>query len=512
MSEYELIIIKGINRGMRYPLSKDKISMGRSTDNDIVLDDEMISRHHCNILRGKDNYTIYDLGSTNKTVVNGVEIKDKALAIGDEIQVGNTIFLFGTVRDGAKILEKEEARGGTKVITVTEMKIAPDENKLLDLSKISDNLDELRRAHRDLAIMYKLGSMINSIQDVTELLNVLADKLIEVLQPDRVVLMLFGNGRGKILNKIVRTARAPMNIGVDIGDISMSMVHEVLSEGMAVLSYDALADERFKDKQSVILNRIRSAMCTPIMGKGAALGVIYVDTNTTSGRFTEQDLQLLSIVGNQAGIAIQNVKLYEDMDDLFTGSLKTLVATIEAKDSVTSGHSVRVTVFSQAIAKELGLSKEGMRILKISALLHDIGKVGVPESILGKPAPLSENEFIRMREHSTRGAEIIKNIKNVEGVVKAVRHHHERYDGGGLPDGLKGENIPIVSRILAVADTFDAMTFDRPYRKGVAMEKAVKEVQRCSGTQFDPKVVDAFVKAYSKGMMNPPKFQGNFEG
>lgn len=499
MTEYELIIIKGINRGMRYPLSKDKITIGRSTDNEIVLDDEMVSRRHCNILREKERYGIYDLDSTNKTVVNGVGIKDKVLAIGDEIQIGNTVFLFSTVRDEAKILERGEAKGGTRVITVTEMKIAPDENKLLDLSKISDNIDELRRAHRDLAIMYKLGSMINSIQDIAELLNVLADKLIEVLQPDRVVLMLFGNGRGKILNKIVRTSRTGV---VDIGDISMSMVHEVLSEGMAVLSYDALADERFKDKQSVILNRIRSAMCTPIMGKGAAMGVIYVDTNTTSGKFREQDLQLLSIIGNQAGIAIQNVKLYEDMDELFTGSLKTLVATIEAKDSVTSGHSVRVTVYSQAIAGEVGLNKEGMRILKISALLHDIGKVGVPESILGKPAPLSENEFIRMREHSSRGAEIIKNIKNVEEVVTAVRHHHERYDGGGIPERLKGDSIPLISRILAVADTYDAMTFDRPYRKGVAVEKAVKEIQRCSGTQFDPKIVDAFVRAYNKGMLN----------
>lgn len=499
MTEYELIIIKGINRGMRYPLSKGGVTIGRSTDNDIVLDDDMVSRHHCCILRDTDNYRIQDLGSTNKSIINGIEVKDKVLVIGDQIQIGDTVFLFSTVRDGARLLEKREARGGTKIITVTEMKIVPDESKILDISGISDNLDELRRAHRDLATMYKLGSLINSIQDITELLNVLADKLIEVLQSDRVVLMLFGNGRGKIINKVIRTGTP---VAVDIGDISMSMVHEVLTEGMAILSYDALADERFREKQSVILNRIRSAMCTPITGKGAALGVIYVDTNTSSGKFTEQDLQLLSIVGNQAGIAIQNARLYEDMDDLFTGSLKTLVATIEAKDSVTSGHSVRVTVFSQAVASEMGISKDGMRILKISALLHDIGKVGVPESILGKPTPLSENEFIRMREHPTRGAEIIKNIKNVEEVVTAVRHHHERYDGGGIPDGLKGDNIPVISRILAVSDTFDAMTFDRPYRKGVAMEKAVKEIQRCSGTQFDPKVVDAFVRAYNKGMMN----------
>lgn len=500
MGEYELIIIRGINRGMRYPLKEDKVTIGRGVDNDIVLEDDMVSRHHCVILQQKEDvYELKDLGSTNKTIVNGSEIAERVLGIGDHIQIGNSLFLFTTVKDADRTLEKEETKEGTKVITVTEMKLVPDESKFLDPALIGDNLEALRRAHRDLATMHKLGALINTIQDTTELLNVLADKLVEVLQPDRVVLMLFGNGRGKIINKVTRTGRSGV---ISRAEISMSMVHEAVTEGMAILSYDALADERFRDKQSVILSRIRSAMCTPIKGRDTVLGVVYVDTNVSVGKFTEQDLQLLSIIGNQAGIAIQNAKLYEDLDDLFTGSLKTLVATIEAKDSVTSGHSVRVTVFSQAIARELGFNKEALRILKISALLHDIGKVGVPESILGKPAPLSENEFIRMREHPARGAEIIKNIKNVEDVVTSVRHHHERYDGGGIPDGLKGDNIPLLSRILAVSDTFDAMTFDRPYRKGVAMEKAMREIQRCSGTQFDPRIVDAFVRAYNKGMMN----------
>jgi putative nucleotidyltransferase with HDIG domain len=242
-------------------------------------------------------------------------------------------------------------------------------------------------------------------------------------------------------------------------------------------------------------------MCSPLKGREAVLGILYLDTHKSVGKFTQQDLQLLSIIGNQAGIAIENARLATDLEELFTGSLKTLVATIEAKDSVTSGHSIRVTSISQAIGKELGLSKEAIRILRISALLHDIGKVGVPESILGKPAPLSENEFIRIKEHPSRGAEIIENIKNVEEIVTAVKHHHERYDGGGIPDGLKGDNIPLISRIIAVADAYDAMTFDRPYRKGVTSDKAVKEIQRCSGTQFDPKIVEAFVKAHDKGML-----------
>lgn len=500
MAEYELIVIKGEDKGSRYPLGDRPVNIGRGAENDIIIKDEMVSRKHCCIWRKDDNgYKIKDMDSTNKTIVNSIDIKEKDLAVGDRIRIMDMVFLFTTVAEDEMNLERGQVRGKTKVITVTEMKIVPDENKFLDTTTAGDNLNALRRAHRDLATLYKLGTMISSIQDTGKLLEVLAEQLIKVLQPDRVVIMLFDNERGKIINKIVRTGRPGI---VKTDDISMTMVYDSLKEGVAILSYDALADERFRNKQSVILNRIRSAMCTPIKSRDTVLGTIYMDTSIGVGKFEEQDLKLLSVIGNQAGIAIQNARLYEDLEDLFTGSLKTLVAVIEAKDSVTSGHSVRVTVFSLAIARELNLGKEWMRILKISALLHDIGKIGVPESILGKPAPLDEDEFVRMRKHSVRGAEIIKNIKNVEGVVTAVRHHHEHYDGRGIPDGLAGDTIPLISRILAVADAFDAMAFDRPYRKGISTDKAVTEIQRCSGSQFDPQVVDAFVQAYRKGALN----------
>jgi len=498
MLELELIAMNGMNKGKRYPLRDEKCAIGRTTENNIVLEDELVSRRHCVLKKINDTYEIEDLESTNKTIVNGNPINNKILVIGDLIQVGETTFLFTSIREGLDGGDESQFRQDGKVITVTELKVIPDERRLLDLSVIGENIGELRRAHRDLATMYKIGMSINSSQDVSELLNMLSEKLLNIFQADRVVIMLFGSGRGRIVNKITKTNEPNMK---DAGEISMSMVQEVVTEGMSILSYDALADERFKGKQSIVINKIRSAMCSPLKGREAVLGILYLDTHKSVGKFTQQDLQLLSIIGNQAGIAIENARLATDLEELFTGSLKTLVATIEAKDSVTSGHSIRVTSISQAIGKELGLSKEAIRILRISALLHDIGKVGVPESILGKPAPLSENEFIRIKEHPSRGAEIIENIKNVEEIVTAVKHHHERYDGGGIPDGLKGDNIPLISRIIAVADAYDAMTFDRPYRKGVTSDKAVKEIQRCSGTQFDPKIVEAFVKAHDKGML-----------
>jgi len=499
MQKLELITVKGLDKGLRFSLDKDRIDIGRGKENQIVLKDDLVSRYHCCIIRHPDGrFEIKDLGSTNKTFVNEAPIQSEDLIVGDKIQVGNNVFLFTTVKEANALLLNDMPAKGTKIITVTELKIVPEESKLLDSASVSKNPEALKRAHKNLATIYNLGAMINSIQSTKHLLDVLADKLIEIIQPDRLVLMVFGKGRGKIMNRVIRTRYGNAD---DAESISMSMVQEASSDGMAILSYDALADERFKHKQSVILNRIRSAMCVPIKSRDEVLGVIYVDTHITAGRFSEEDLQFLSIIANQSGIALQNAALYEDLDDLFTGSLKTLVATIEAKDPITSGHSIRVTAYSLAIGRELGLNEKEMRILKISALLHDIGKVGIPEAILGKPAPLSEDEFIRMRAHAERGAEIVKNIKNVKGVVLGIRHHHERYDGKGTPDRLKGNAIPLVSRIIAAADTFDAMSSDRPYRKGIPMDKAVAEIKQCSGGQFDPKIVDAFLKAYNKGRM-----------
>lgn len=494
MSDYELIITEGYKKGHRFMVNDGEVTIGRSKDNVIVLEDDRVSRYHCRIARNNTGkYEIKDLDSTNSTFVNDIKTREKALDIGDQIKIGDTLFLFTTVKDAEKISQEEVRKKGTRIITVTQMKIAPEESKILDSALIGDDIEALKNAHKNLAMMYKIGMIINSTQDIARLIEMLAEKLLEILQPDRVVIMLFANGRGKIVKKVVRTKYGDFE---DADNVSMSVIQEASSEGMAILSYDALADDRFKYKQSVILNRIRSAICVPIKSREEVLGVIYIDTHINIGKFTEQDLQFLSIIANQAGVAIHNAKLYEDMDDLFTGSLKTLVAAIEAKDPVTSGHSIRVMKFSLAIAEEIGLDKEIIHNLKISALLHDIGKIGIPESILGKPAALSEDEFTRMKEHPARGAEIIKNIKNVEEVVSGVRHHHERFDGYGIPDGLKGEKIPLISRILAVADTFDAMAFDRPYRKGISIEKVAKEIERCSGSQFDPKIVEAFLKAY----------------
>ena len=184
---------------------------------------------------------------------------------------------------------------------------------------------------------------------------------------------------------------------------------------------------------------------------------------------------------------------YNELEDLFMGFVRAMVNALEAKSQWTRGHSERVTAFAQEIAYEMNLGETQRKAVIIASLLHDIGKIGTQGAILEKKNSLSEDEYDIMKFHTIQGAEILRGIKQFEDVVLIVKHHHERMDGKGYPDGLKGEEIPLGARIVYVADAFDAMTEDRPYQPAISIEDSITELRRSSGTQFDPVVVEAWL-------------------
>ena len=185
-------------------------------------------------------------------------------------------------------------------------------------------------------------------------------------------------------------------------------------------------------------------------------------------------------------------KALEEVESSYRITLKALVQALETRDFETHGHSERVVTFSLRLGYELGLEKEALRDLELGALLHDIGKIGVPDAILRKPAKLNEEEWAKMKLHPIHGQKILRNIKFLEGAARVVSQHHERWDGAGYPYGIRGEDIDIGARIFAVVDAFDAMVSDRVYRKGRPYKDALEELERCAGTQFDPLIVEAF--------------------
>lgn len=203
-------------------------------------------------------------------------------------------------------------------------------------------------------------------------------------------------------------------------------------------------------------------------------------------------------------MSYQLEKRIEQLEKLFYSSTRTLVAAVEAKDRYTAGHSERVTAYALALCDEMGLDGRDRSIVEISGLLHDVGKIGVPESILNKPGSLVPGEFATIQHHPVQGYEIVKKIDHpfAEEVALAVRTHHERYDGRGYPDELAAEEISEVARILTVADAFDAMTSSRAYRKGLHPDEAIRRLKECAGTQFDPTLVEAFTHVYQTGKLD----------
>lgn len=191
-------------------------------------------------------------------------------------------------------------------------------------------------------------------------------------------------------------------------------------------------------------------------------------------------------------------KAYIEQDELFYSFIRAMVNALEAKSPWTKGHSERVAMYSEEIAKEMGLDEKEIKNIRLSALLHDIGKIGTYDYLLDKPAGLTEEEFELVKRHPAQGVKILKDIRQLKDILPLIRHHHERIDGRGYPDGLKGDEIPFGARILHVADSFDSMTMNRPYRPSPGIEYACLELKRCKGTQFDPQVVSAFLRVLEK--------------
>ncbi|MDX1764261.1 MAG: GAF domain-containing protein, partial [bacterium] len=238
-----------------------------------------------------------------------------------------------------------------------------------------------------------------------------------------------------------------------------------------------------------------SFLGVPFFSKGTCIGVVAVTDKCGESEFSDEDHDIIKTLGNQAANAVQNAKLIEEQKTLYFDTISALAAAVDAKDSYTHNHSRDVSSYARAIGEQMGLSEQEMELLQRAAVLHDIGKIAVPGSILNKPDRLTREEFETMKTHVLSGVKIVENISDMAAIIPAMRGHHERYDGTGYPDGLQGEAIPLMARILAVADTYDAITSDRPYRKGPGHDFAVAEIIRCSGSQFAPEVVEAFLKS-----------------
>ncbi len=255
-----------------------------------------------------------------------------------------------------------------------------------------------------------------------------------------------------------------------------------------------------------------SIACIPTYFGNRLLGILLLGEKINAEKFAQEELDFFAALASDVAMAITNAQLFAEVQDelkrnkdLFLRTTIALAAAIEAKDIYTRGHTERVTKLSLAIAErviksnQFDLPPNFLENLQIGSLLHDIGKIGIPETILNKPSKLTDEEFVIIKEHTLKGVAILQPIKEMEECIAAVKYHHERYDGKGYPEGLSGDKIPLIAGVIAVADAYDAMTIDRPYRKALSREEAIAEIRCCSSTQFNPLIANCLLELAKEG-------------
>jgi HD-GYP domain-containing protein (c-di-GMP phosphodiesterase class II) len=356
---------------------------------------------------------------------------------------------------------------------------------------------DLERRLAEYETLLEIGVQLAGTLDLTEVLNLALVRAEEVCHAETSSIWELDEARGELFFRLVRGSaageirdlRVPVGEGI-VGSVARSGVPEVVN--------DVAADARWRgDRQGVFTTR--SILAVPLVAHGAVIGVLQLLNPVGRERFSDNDLRRMRLFAAILAHPLQNARLYAARRRQFMETVIAWAEAIERKDPYTGGHVRRVMSYSVLLGGELGLSREELEELWLSATLHDVGKIFVRDEILGKPSALNDEERQIMNRHPVDGAEILSAVTDLRRVLPGVRNHHERLDGRGYPDGLSGDEIPLAARIIAVADTYDAMTTSRPYRPGLPPERAAAEIRNGAGTQFCPRVVAAFTRLFEDG-------------
>ncbi|MBI5406082.1 MAG: GAF domain-containing protein [Nitrospirae bacterium] len=356
--------------------------------------------------------------------------------------------------------------------------------------EMRDQTIELTQRVEILRVMNEIDKSILSCSDTHEILETVTQMVASLIPCDRVTVGFVDKEREGFVYKAGFGTKFAKGMFIPFTDTSTA---EVVRTGRSQYISDlSMEREPLRVERILMEEGYHSPVRLPLFVKGETIGVLSVGSRRVAA-FHPDQVATLEKLAAQIAVALENARLVTDMKELFFGIVGALSAAIDAKSPWTAGHSHRVTQYSLTIAKAMGMGEKDLKDLELAGLLHDVGKIGTYDVILEKPGRLTEEELKIMRLHPLKGAEILGAMKHMKEIIPAIKHHHEFYNGEGYPGGLKGEAIPLMSRILAVADTVDAMGADRPYRTGRSKEEIIAELQRCSGSQFDPKVVEAFL-------------------
>lgn len=347
----------------------------------------------------------------------------------------------------------------------------------------------LADAWEELTLLYELAEQLRGVLDIDQAVELALVHATDIVSVEGCGVLLKNEGEWELHGVICPTGREEW-LRLDLGK---QIAEEALKRRRGFIVNDIADHPQWGEAAKVF--GIFNIVVVPLNPGGHAQGVL-IGWNKLRGEFTSGDLKLLSTIAAQTGGVLESAYLYQRLQETFRGVVRAMAVAVDAKSRWTAGHSIRVTRYAVELANAIGLPESEVEKVNLSGLLHDLGKIGIPDAILDKPGKLTDEEWKVMKQHPIIGYEMLKDIWQFRGsVLDGVLYHHERVDGKGYPFGLKGEEIPLIGRLLAVADGFDAMTSDRPYRAGMPKEKALEVLLECAGTQWDKELVKAFVEA-----------------
>ncbi len=368
-------------------------------------------------------------------------------------------------------------------------------------------LEQLEHRVHELSALFDVGEMATASLHIEDVLQFVAGAATEAVHAEGSFISLWAEQEERLVLRASQGFLAA-EVGRRKYRLGEGLAGWVFLERQVVNVSDVAADPRWKREPEheapLASGRVNGALIVPLVIGKKALGVLGVVNKIGAPAFAAGDESLLTALAGQIAIAIENARLYEDVRDLSIAAIRSLATAIDARDPYTRGHSEGVTELAVQVARELGWSGADLEMLEFAALLHDVGKIAVPDAVLRKVERLTADEWNVIRLHPYHSAQIVKPVESLRRIVPWVYHHQERWDGTGYPDGLKGEAIPPASRIIAVADAFNAMTTDRPYRKALSVTVALAEIERCAGKQFDPAVAAAFLRLMNGRLLQDP--------
>lgn len=483
------IRLRGISGDVKGKVWESDVQLraGRLGTLEIVLDDSSVSRRHAEVRSVDNGWWVRDLDSTNGTYVNGVRLGN-----GERQLQARDIIQFGKVAMMVEIVESDSTPnpGSDQILVEASTSSSWEEG----FQRLAFDRNHSPRAGDQLMALLRAGHHLVTTESEEELLHSILNDAVSVLDAQRGAIVLADGPDGGLRLRALANGRgeAPGRF-----HFSKKLAQRCFARGESILCCSVEDDAELKAQVSIADGAMASVLCVLLRTPRKRLGVLHLDRSYWQKAFNEDDLHLADALAAHVSAGIECAALLRKQRDLFLNTITILAQAVELRDEYTGGHTARVTNYSQLLAQKLNLSAKDIDLIRIGTPLHDIGKIGIDDEILRKPGKLTEAEYEIMKTHTVKGAAIISTIPDLHPIIPIVRSHHERYDGRGYPDKLAGDAIPLLARIVAVADAFDAMTSNRPYhpdKKGRPPEVAFEEVRQMAGKQFDPDCAKAFLE------------------